>query len=155
MRFSSKTIYALRALFDITFHNHGRPTKVEAIAEREQVPPRFLEQIFQDLKAAGLVGSKRGPNGGYFLLRAPESINLLDVVQAMEGPLEHACCFATDSEIREKCNVSSKCVTAAVWRDVAKSIDQVLAAVTLSDLSLKGQHLGVKRDSTSDFTYVI
>jgi Rrf2 family protein len=155
MKFSSKTIYALRALFDITFHNHGRPTKVEAIAEREQVPPRFLEQIFQDLKSAGLVGSKRGPNGGYFLLRSPESVTLLDVVRAMEGPMEHACCFATDAEVREKCAVSSKCVTAAVWRDVATSMENVLAAVTLSDLSLKGEQLGVKRNSSSDFTYVI
>lgn len=155
MRLSSKTIYALRALFDITFHNHGRPTKVECIAEREQVPPRFLEQIFQDLKSAGLVGSKRGPNGGYFLLRSPESVSLLDVVRAMEGQFEHACCFATDEEVRQKCQVSSKCVTAAVWRDVATSIDNVLASITLSELSLKGEQLGVKRDTDSDFSYVI
>ena len=50
MRISSKLLYALRALFDITFHNFGKPTKVDEIATREEVPPRFLEQIFQDLK---------------------------------------------------------------------------------------------------------
>jgi Rrf2 family protein len=155
MRLSSKTIYALRALFDIAYHNHGRPTKVECIAEREQVPPRFLEQIFQDLKGAGLVGSKRGPNGGYFLVRSSDTITVLDVVQAIEGQFEHACCFGTDEEVRENCNVSSKCVTAAIWRDVAKSIDDVLASINLSDLALKGEQLGVKRDSEADFSYVI
>lgn len=85
MKLSSKTMYALRALFDITFHSHGKATKIDAIAARENVPPRFLEQIFQDLKAAQIVGSKRGPNGGYFLLRSPETITIGQVVRAMEG----------------------------------------------------------------------
>ncbi len=155
MRISSKAVYALRALFDITFHNLGRPTKVEQIAEREDVPPRFLEQIFQDLKSAGLVGSKRGPNGGYFLRRSPDAITIGHVVRAIEGPMEHACCFGTDAEIRSHCTVTSKCVTAAVWRDVTVQIDQVLDSITLSDLSLKGEQLGVARVSDADFSYVI
>jgi len=155
MRISSKATYALRALFDISFHNHGRPTKVEVIAAREEVPPRFLEQIFQDLKAAGLVGSKRGPAGGYFLRKSPECITIGCIIRAIEGPLEHPCCFATDDEIRLKCDVTSKCVTAAVWRDVTEQIDSVLNATTLSDLSRKGELLGVERESDADFSYVI
>lgn len=155
MRISSKAVYALRALFDITYHNHGRPTKVEAIAEREDVPPRFLEQIFQDLKQAGLVGSKRGPNGGYFLLRSPETVSIGHVVRAIEGPFESNCCFATDGEVREKCRVTSKCVTAALWRDMTDQLDRVLDSMTLSDLAHKGELLGVARDSNADFSYVI
>jgi Rrf2 family protein len=155
MRFSSKTVYALRALFDIAYHRQGMPTKVEEIAQREDVPPRFLEQIFQELKGAGLVGSKRGPSGGYFLLRCPTTVTVLEVVRAMEGSLEHSCCFATDAEVREKCDVNSRCVTEAVWRDLALRIDEVLGSVTLSDLSLKGEQLGVPRSNTTDFTYVI
>lgn len=155
MRISSKTVYALRALFDISFHNLGRPTKVEAIAAREDVPPRFLEQLFQDLKAAGLVGSKRGPNGGYFLLRSADAITVGDVIRAIEGPVEHFCCFGTDEELRRNCALSSKCVTAAVWRDLAMAIDGVLDSVRISDLSLKGEALGVKREADVDFSYVI
>lgn len=155
MKISSKTTYAFRALFDIAFHNAGQPTKVESIAEREDVPPRFLEQIFQDLKAARLVGSKRGPTGGYFLLRAPDAITLGDIVRAVEGPLEHFCCFGTDDELRAKCTITSKCVTAAVWRDVTQGIDQVLDSVTLSDLCLKGQALGLKREADAQFSYSI
>lgn len=155
MRLSSKMMYALRALFDIAFHNFGRPTKVDEIAEREEVPPRFLEQIFQDLKASGLVGSKRGPNGGYFLLRAPDSITLGDVWRSVEGTLDHPCCFATDDEMRDKCAITSKCVTAAIWRDVVVKTEQVLDSFTLSDLSLKGEALGLKRDADASFSYSI
>lgn len=155
MRISSKATYALRALFDIAYHNLGRPTKVDQIAEREDVPARFLEQIFQDLKAAELVGSKRGPAGGYFLKRHPESVTLGDVVRAVEGPLEHPCCFATDEEMRAGCTLTSKCVTAAVWRDVTLRIDEVLDSVTLADFSLKGAALGVPRGCDASFSYSI
>jgi Rrf2 family protein len=155
MRISSKLLYALRALFDISFHNFGKPTKVDQIAEREEVPPRFLEQIFQDLKAAGLIGSKRGPHGGYFLLRSPDSVTVGDVWRAVEGPLEHPCCFLTDDEMREGCEITSKCVTSAVWRDVTIEMERVLDSFTLSDLSLKGESLGLKRDAEAGFSYVI
>ena len=155
MRISSKALYALRALFDIAFHNAGRPTKVEEIATREDVPPRFLEQIFQDLKAARLVGSKRGRHGGYFLLRSPESITIGEVLRSVEGQLDHPCCFATDEEMRAKCDLTSKCVTSAVWRDVTEKINEVLDSWTLSDLCHKGDLLGVKRENDANFSYVI
>ncbi|MCB9506163.1 MAG: Rrf2 family transcriptional regulator [Myxococcales bacterium] len=155
MRISSKVTYALRALFDIAFHNLGAPTKVDAIVAREDIPARFLEQIFQDLKEAGIVGSKRGRTGGYFLLRSPDAVTIGDVVRAVEGPLEHPCCYATDAELREKCALTSKCVTAAVWRDVTLRIDEVLNSVTLADLTLKGELLGVKREADAGFSYVI
>ncbi len=155
MRISSKATYALRALFDIAFHNHGRPTKVDAIAEREEVPARFLEQIFQDLKEARIVGSKRGPNGGYFLLKSPDSVTILDVLNAVDGAAELPCSFETDAEMKENCELRSRCVTAAVWRDVLVRVDEVFASVTLSELSLKGEALGVERVSNAVFSYVI
>ena len=155
MRISSKSVYAMRALFDIAYHNGGRPTKVESIAEREEVPARFLEQIFQDLKAARLVGSKRGPAGGYFLLRTPEDIRLGDVIRAIEGPMERLCCFATDAEIKARCSLTSKCVTAAVWRDITLEIDALLDRVTLSELCQKGENLGVPREADESISYSI
>ena len=155
MRISSKATYALRALFDITFHNQGRPTKVDAISTREEVPARFLEQIFQDLKEAEIVGSKRGPHGGYFLLKSPGSVTVGDVLRAVEGPIEHPCCFETDAEMRAGCALTSKCVTSAVWRDVTNGLDRVLDSVTLSDFADKGDALGVQRATNADFNYVI
>lgn len=155
MRISSKATYALRALFDITFHSQGRPTKVDAIATREEVPARFLEQIFQDLKEAGIIGSKRGPNGGYFLLKSPASVTVGQVICAVEGPLEHPCCFITDAEMKAGCSLTSKCVTAAVWRDVTIALDAVLDSVTLADFAQKGDTLGVPRANAAGFNYVI
>lgn len=155
MRLSSRMNYALRALFDIAFHNFGRPTKVDQISTREEIPPRFLEQIFQDLKASGLVGSKRGPNGGYFLLRSPDSITLGDIWRSVEGLMEYSCCSATDEEMRLRCDITSKCVTAAIWRDVVIQTESVLDSFTLSDISLKGESLGLKRDADAGFSYSI
>src|SRR3954470_21761776 len=87
VKLSNKGRYAVRALFDIAFYNDGKPTQVKDIAERQNIPPRFLEQIFQDLKRAGIVGSKRGPQGGYSLARRATDIRLGDVVRALEGPI--------------------------------------------------------------------
>jgi Rrf2 family protein len=87
VKLSNKGRYAVRALFDIAFYNEGRPTQVKDIAERQNIPPRFLEQIFQDLKRSGIVGSKRGPQGGYSLARRAGEIRLGDVVRALEGPI--------------------------------------------------------------------
>lgn len=156
MRISSKTVYALRALFDIAFHSMGRPTKVDAIAEREEVPPRFLEQIFQDLKAAGLVGSKRGPSGGYFLRRSASSVTVGDVVRAIEGPLDETLSVALErGQASESGAVTSRCVTASVWADIVGQIESTLDGVTLSDLAARGDALGLRRESNADFSWVI
>jgi len=89
VKLSNKGRYGVRALFDIAFHNDGGPTQIKDIAEREAIPARFLEQIFQDLKRAGLVGAKRGPRGGYHLARPAHEIRLGDVVRALEGAHRH------------------------------------------------------------------
>jgi Rrf2 family protein len=148
-------MYALRALFDIAFHNHGRPTKVDAIALREEVPPRFLEQIFQDLKSAKLVGSKRGPNGGYFLVKSPETITVGDVIRAIEGPIEAPDGRAGDASEGWSGVPTARAVTTLVWTELAAAIAATLDSVSLSDLSVRGEQLGVRRDADADFSYVI
>src|SRR5438105_6818851 len=88
MKLSTKTRYGVRAVFDIAYHNSGHPTQARDIARRQEVPLRYLEQIFQELRRAHLVSAKRGPRGGYFLARPPESITLGDVVRAVQGPID-------------------------------------------------------------------
>src|SRR6266511_3157361 len=85
VKLSNKGRYGVRALFDMAFHSNGEPTQIREIAEREMIPGRFLEQIFQDLKKAGLIASKRGPRGGYQLARSAAEISLGDVIRALEG----------------------------------------------------------------------
>lgn len=155
MKLSNKSLYAVRALFNMAYHGTNTPTKIDEIATREEVPPRFLEQIFQDLKKAGIVGSKRGPRGGYFLLKAPQDITLRAVLCATEGD-------ATASFRRERESLSDKSgaptslhVTAQVWEDIAERINSALDGVTLHDMVQRGEELGVRREGFNEFIYII
>lgn len=156
MKLSSKSLYAVRALFDMAYHGTGAPSKIEDIARRQGVPPRFLEQIFQDLKRAELVVSKRGPRGGYLLQLDPEQITVGAVVRAVEGALEESLCPGrTPDEERGEVCCGSLAVTDGVWQELAERIAQVLDSISLQDLVDRGQEQGVKREGYNDFIYVI
>jgi len=155
MRLSTKCMYAIRALFDIAYHGSDEPVSGRDIAEREEVPHRFLEQILLELKRAEFVRSKRGPHGGYRLAREPEDITMLDIVETIDGPMTVSFCYATDEEARRKCQIKSRCVTAAVWRDIATAIQDVLREVTLQDMVHRGEVLGVCREGDDAIFYVI
>src|SRR5436190_24079557 len=88
MRLTTRTRYAIRALYDLAFHRLGQAAGAKEIAERQHIPLRYLEQILQDLRKAGIVEARRGRHGGYALARAPEVVTLADVLRAARGPLE-------------------------------------------------------------------
>src|SRR3954462_8269213 len=88
MRLTSKTAYGVQALFDLAFHGGGRAVQARETAERQGIPLRYLEQILQELRRAGLVEAKRGPGGGYVLARPATEVRLADVVSALDGPVE-------------------------------------------------------------------
>src|SRR6478752_4977851 len=146
MKLSTKTRYGVRAVFDIAYHNAGRPTQARDIARRQDVPLRYLEQIFQELRRANLVDAKRGPKGGYFLSRTPESITLGDVIRAVQGPIE---LLSTDDETPPGTR-TSKQVPADIWRELAQKVSGVFDSVTIRDLCSRGEALGINRgDGTS------
>ena len=70
MRLSTQSRYGVRAIFDIAYHSEGLETQVKDISRRQEISARYLEQIFQKLKKAGIVSGKRGPSGGYFLIKS-------------------------------------------------------------------------------------
>ena len=153
MKLSSKGRYGVRALFDIAFHNDGRPTQIREISERESIPPRFLEQIFQDLKRAGLVGSKRGPRGGYHLARPPAEIRLGDIVRALEGPV--AIAGSDERPVGDDHALDARDVTDSVFRDLSARIEGCFDEVTIADLCQRGEALGLRRRSRERQAYVI
>lgn len=155
MKLSAEAKYALRAMFDIAYHEDGRPTKAESIARREGIPEKFLEQILRKLKGAGLLDSKRGPKGGYSMLQAPEDVTVGAIIRAVEGPCEHDCCYDTDAETLERCSLSSRCVTASTWRDIAKKIDLLLESETVADMCTRAQRFGIAREGGTGFMYMI
>jgi len=138
----------VRALFDIAFHNEGRPTQIREIAEREAIPARFLEQIFQDLKKAGILGSKRGPRGGYHLAREASTIKIGDVLRALEGPI---IALVSDDERAAR----GPDATASVFCDLAVSIEKCFDDVTIEDVVHRGEKLGMRRRGRERSTYVI
>ena len=86
MRFSLQVRYAVCGLFDLAYNGAGHPVQVRVIGERQGIPTRYLEQIFQRLRKSGLVRGKRGPGGGYMLAREPGEISLRHIVEGLEGP---------------------------------------------------------------------
>ncbi len=157
MRLSTKTRYGVRAIFDIAFHN-GSPGAAAAqakdIARREQIPLRYLEQIFQDLKRAGLVESKRGPRGGYHLRRDPSDITLGDVVRALQGSIEEMFVVDNNSE-RDEPQRASRQVTSDLWKQLADHVTSWFDGLSIADLVKRGEDLGLTRAGTGQPMYFI
>jgi len=152
VKLSNKGRYGVKAIFDIAFHNRGKATQIKEIAERQSIPPRFLEQIFQDLKRAGLVTSKRGPRGGYQLAVEPVDIRIGDIVRALEGPV-----VLTDPKRagQDGGDETSREVTNEALEDLAEQIEACFDGKTIEDLCERGEALGYRRRAPSKYVYVI
>ena len=137
-------------MFDIAYHNEGKPTQVRVIAERQGIPPRFLEQIFQDLKKASLVKSKRGPKGGYALARPPGKIRIGDIVRALEGPI-----LLADPDADVEGDETSRAITSAALTELADRMEAALDSVTLLDLCERGESKGIRRRPPRRYVYSI
>lgn len=131
---SARTEYAVRAMLQLadslTDGEAPEPLSIDALASAQDLPRRFLETIFSDLKGAGLVRSTRGPRGGYLLTRPPAEIPLGDVFRAVSGPL---------AEVRglrphetSYSGVAEHLPT--VWVAVRVALREVLDATTLADI---------------------
>lgn len=142
MKVSTRARYGLRGLFDIAYHNLGRPTHVKDIARRQGVTPRYLEQIFQILKKVGIVSAQRGPRGGYFLARPPEDITVGDVVRATEGPIKFT---GNDGEAPPPTAKTA----VDVWDDLAADIERLCDAISLADLCKRSEAEGLPREVDS------
>ena len=131
MRVSAKADYALRACVELATAEGGVHIKGERIAQAQEVPLKFLENILGDLRQAGLVRSQRGVEGGYWLARPAEEITLADVIRAVEGPL---------ANVRGARPESIEYAGSAkplrdVWVAVRASLRSVLEEVTLADVA--------------------
>jgi Rrf2 family protein len=103
------------------------------IAEKSDVPYRFLEQVLRDLKNLGLIKSIRGPYGGYKLIKKASSINLLYVVEAINGPIEIVPCLQDPAD----CRLLGLCAAHNVWCKVDKGMKDTLRSVTFDRLVSK------------------
>ncbi|NPV30066.1 MAG: Rrf2 family transcriptional regulator [Firmicutes bacterium] len=98
MRLSQATDYAFRAVLHLSSLPRGQVVEAKTIAEAQQIPMRFLLKILRLLTRAGLTESYQGINGGYALARPPEEITMLDVIEAVEGPIKVNRCLIAPEE---------------------------------------------------------
>ncbi|TRO82347.1 RrF2 family transcriptional regulator [Desulfuromonas acetexigens] len=158
MKFSTKSRYGLRALFDMAYHSGNLPTQIKDISRRQDISPRYLEQIFQDLKKAGLIKSRRGPQGGYMLARKPEEITVRQILLAAEGDLTLVLCAREDCEENKgkgKCDFDSRCVTQQVWAEATRQLSAYFDSVSLKDLCEQGKTMGLEKELDHRFMYYI
>jgi Rrf2 family protein len=129
VQISAKVDYAIRALAELTSAGGG-PLKVTELAESQQIPARFLQNILLQLRRRGLVRSQRGAEGGYRLARSPADITLADAIRAVEGPLA-----GVRGERPERLTYTGAAAPLAeVWVAVRVSLRDVLEQVTLEEL---------------------
>ncbi len=131
MRVSAKVDYALRACVELAAAEGEVPVKGERVAESQEIPLKFLENILGDLRQAGLVRSQRGADGGYWLARPAAEIALAEVIRAVEGPL------ANVRGVRPEAVEYGGAAGALrdVWIGVRASLRAVLETTTLADVA--------------------
>jgi len=154
MRLSTKSRYGVRAIFDIAYHSEGLETQVKDISRRQEISPRYIEQIFQKLKRAGIIDSKRGPKGGYFLMKKPDEITVGEIIRVTEGDIDPVLCLDPNDRGR-LCGRSKECVTRMIWNEAGNRLKEYFDSVTVKDLCEKAQKIGIKRESDQRYIYYI
>ncbi|MFL5870758.1 MAG: RrF2 family transcriptional regulator [Solirubrobacterales bacterium] len=144
MLFSTKAEYGVRLMVELgrragdAAPDGAEPVSLGAVAEAETLPLSYLEHLVAKLRGAGLVTSVRGAHGGYRLARDPAEITMLDVVEALEGPIAPMECFHVDREGRVLCShetdADRACATKLLWTRVQGGVTRALAGTSLADL---------------------
>ncbi len=133
MKLSTRARYAVMAAVDLAAHHGNCPISLAEIAARQQISLSYLEQIFGNLRRAGVVRSVRGPGGGYALARAPERIAVADVVHAVEAPVRITRCDRKRAETG--CLAEGRqCTTHDLWAALGAQVEWFLCSVTLQDV---------------------
>lgn len=132
MRLSTRAQYAVRAMVDLSLYATDKPVSLKEIAQREDIPLSYLEQLFFRLKNGGIVTSIRGPGGGYILARNSALIKVGEIVVTVEEPLSPVACMDEGSA---GCSKISQCVTHNIWKGLGERIRGFLDAITLEDLT--------------------
>jgi Rrf2 family protein len=132
---SQKTRYAMLALSRLAREVGNGAILISDIANSENIPQRYLEAILLDLKKLGMLGSKLGKNGGYYLIRQPDEINLSQIVRHFEGPIALVSCVSEKAyEPCEFCKNEAECTIKKVFKDIRDYTYDKLQQTTLLDL---------------------
>ena len=131
MKVSLRSTYGIMAAVDLAMQAGAAPIQAKAIARRQGIPARFLEQVLHAMKKAGLVSSLRGAQGGYVLSRKPADLSVAEILEALEGPLLRT----TENNGRLHQGTKSDALLAKVWDRVHEAERHVLGAITVEELA--------------------
>ena len=128
MKVSAATELAIRGLTELAMRFGQGPITLDTICAGRDLPKQYLTKIFASLTRAGLIRPVRGKKGGYMLARDPEQVNLLEVVEAVQGPLWVNLCTHEPPQCDQ-----DDCPLRPVWREIQEHVRDKLASVTLAD----------------------
>ena len=143
MLISTKGRYALRVLIDMAEHNRNGYIKLKDIADRQEISEKYLESIVKQLVKNRIVTGLRGKGGGYKLSKAPDEINVGEVLRIMEGSLAPVACM---EETTLSCPKVSECRTREFWRGLNDVIRRYTDSFTIADLT---------REDSTGYDYII
>ena len=133
MKLSSRTEYAVRAMAELAEMHGGGPVSLREIAARQDIPEKYLEQLFRQLRKAGLIKGVRGAQGGYSLAGRPSDVTVGDIMRAVDGPIA-VCSCAAEGERDDDCERKSHCAAHPVWARLQNGIVSILDSTTLYDM---------------------
>jgi len=134
MKMSTKGRYGLRFMIDLATNGNAQDkVSLQQVAKRQAISEKYLWQIANRLKAAGLVSAVPGAHGGYMITKKPEEITLADVLEALEGKLTLVPCVKTASV----CSRSGACVSREVWQEINRKMIEAMKSITLGNIMAK------------------
>ena len=136
MKISTKGRYALRTMIDLAMNDTGENISIKAIAARQGISTKYLEQIISTLNKAGYVKSERGANEGYRLTKKPEEYTVGMILRLTEGSLAITTCTQDEQNLCERYGC---CTTVKVWEKINKAISDVVDNITIADLAADEQ----------------
>ena len=137
MRLSRRSEYGLRALIDLVRHGSTTPVPLAMLAQRNNLPPKFLEQIMATLKNAGIVRTTLGAHGGYAMAHDPADVSIGRVIRLLDGALAPLACVSLRYYERCSCPDEASCALRDVMIDVRDNILAVLDRESLADLAAR------------------
>ena len=129
MKLTTKGQYGIHAMYELALSGPDAPMNIKTIAERQNIPEAYLEQLLIALRKNGLVRSVRGAQGGYLLALAPGQITVGQVLRALEGSLGFVECLDEDA-----CDKAGLCPTRLVWRKVHEGLNEIVDGISLQDM---------------------
>lgn len=145
MGISQKCQYAVRALLELA-KRHGRAiVQTDEIAARQAIPPRFLGNILNELRTAGLVAARRGPHGGFLLACDPRQLTVGRVIRLVDGPLDPVRC--SKGPDKPDCPLKDRCSLVQLWEEAKSAVEAVYDGATFADLAQREVELDRQRSA--------